>query len=359
MFSHTNLIRRAILAFVLIVGVVAAFTHAPWDTGAINVQSASYQVKPSDCGKTVQITGGFYAFTLPSAAAFREGCSIIVKNGDRWSGGRGKELAGFPAGFSNGQNILWPTQAGSVQVINGAWGYLMRPGRPKLPNGRVDFYSDYASGNDAANDCLAPGKSACQSAAHALYLSCDEFDFSSAAQTRMYVNMAANTADRSVIHYACASTPGGQGGAQLVLNGGANSQLSASGLDAIGVFVNATLAVVNVIISTDKGDCLRADYGGQIFFAGGVFGDCAVADMAARNNGRIYIQGDYSIKGNAAYHIYESNGGAIGPDPAGKAITVTLGENATISDWSAEVRSGTVNAPNLIKSPGSFTLSVN
>jgi hypothetical protein len=270
-------------------------------------------------------------------------------------------LSGFPADFSNGQNILWPTQAGLVQVIDRKWASLIRPGRPKLPDGRIDFYSDYSEGKDAGNDCLAPGKSACQSAGYALYLSCDEFDFSGTyrLQTRVYVNMAKNTVDHAAIHYACTGIPGAQGGAQLVLNGNVGSQLSVSGLDAIGVFVNATLAVQNVAISTDTGDCLRADFGGQIFFVGGVFGDCAGADMAATNNGHVYIQIPYTINGKAKYHMYRSNGGVISIDPPGKAITVTLGEKAKIYDWADELRDGLVNAPNLAKGPGSFNLSVN
>jgi hypothetical protein len=360
--SRLNLICRLILAAVSSVAAYEVIKHAPPVTNIVNVQSADHQLVPDDCDKTVQISGGFYAFRLPSATGFREGCHITVANGDGWAGGRGKLLDGFPSGFSNAQDILWPDQAGSIQVINRKWAAISHPGRPKLPDGRVNFYSDYDHGKNAGSDCLAPGNEACKSADHTLYLSCNEFEFSGTdrLQTRMYVNMAENTVDREWIHYACPPPPGGQGGAHLVLLGGVGSKLSVQGLDAIGVFVNATLAIQDVTLSTDKGSCLRADFGGEIFFAGATFGDCDEADMEARNDGRIYLQANYTINGRAKYHRRVSSGGQIVLEPPGKEITITLGEKAAVSDWADELRNGVVHAARSTEGPdAAFTLSAN
>lgn len=283
-----------------------------------NVQTADYEIAPGDCDRTIHIRGGQWTLTLPDTSDFAEGCRITVRNGDTWSGGRGKKLRGtFPADFTNGQQILWPLQSGSVEVVGRQWATIGRPGRPKLPHGEINFYSDYTvKGGDKDNDCMAPGEgNACQTAAHAIQLPCNEFEFSGTdmMQTRFTVNMAKGVADRSWIHYACPAIPGANGGAHLVLNGQGSAELAAIGKDAIGVVVNATLAITGLTISSAKGDCVHAEYGGQVFFAGGnTIRSCAGADFSAKGSGSdIHIMADYVDEGHWAKHFDTANGGVV------------------------------------------------
>lgn len=327
-------------------------------SGSTTIQTSNYTIATTDCAKTVRLgtgTTGFFTATLPAAGGFTEGCTVTVQNGDGWTS-RGKALSGFPTGFSNGQNILWPLQAGTVQIVNGAWVTIYRPGRAKLPTGQVNFFSNYSNtGADASNDCLSATISGatgpCQSAGHALYLACNEFDFTGTdqLQTQMWVNMAGNVTDQSPIHIACPSVPGGQGGAQLVLNGtGPNSTLNTLGGDAIFAGVNATLSVSNLTIGTNSGDCVRSDYGGEIFFgSGNTFSVCASAHLEARNAGRIYLQSSYTVNGNATIHYKISNGGVITTDPVNQSITVTMGQNLTLSDWVIASQGGVLDVPNV------------
>jgi hypothetical protein len=132
-------------------------------------------------------------------------------------------------------------------------------------------------------------------------------------QTRFTVNMAKGVADRSWIHYACPAIPGANGGAHLVLNGQGSAELAAIGKDAIGVVVNATLAITGLTISSAKGDCVHAEYGGQVFFAGGnTIRSCAGADFSAKGSGSdIHIMADYVDVGHWAKHFDTANGGVV------------------------------------------------
>jgi hypothetical protein len=173
--------------------------------GGTNIQTVNYTIQTSDCGKTVEYgTGatGLITATLPVVTGFSEGCIVWVKNGDTAAG---KKLSGFPTLFDNGQAMLWPGQAGAVQVVNGVWVNLARPGRWKLPGGTFNLFSDFTNGADT-NDCLASGAGrACKTAQQAAYLACNEFDFAGlpAAQTQLVVTLAASTTDTTGIHYSC------------------------------------------------------------------------------------------------------------------------------------------------------------
>lgn len=118
-----------------------------------NVQVLDYQIQPTDCWGTVQIGSGATGqktLTLPASPllnGFLEGCFVFFKNGDT---GSGKILSGFPAGITS-PNMLWPSQAGAVQVVGGAWKTIVDPGRWVKQN--AVFLVD--TGGNNANDGIS------------------------------------------------------------------------------------------------------------------------------------------------------------------------------------------------------------
>lgn len=121
------------------------------DANVLNAQSANYPIANTDCGKTVQMSGGSWTVTLPAVAGFGSDCTVTVVN---QSTTRGQKLSGFPSDL---YPILYPLQATVVKIINGAWATTHNPGRYKKQN--LNFYVDNSVGNDA-NDGLTTGSGA-------------------------------------------------------------------------------------------------------------------------------------------------------------------------------------------------------
>jgi hypothetical protein len=327
--------------------------------GGTNIQTVNYTIQTSDCGKTVEYgTGatGLITATLPTVTGFSEGCIVWVKNGDT---GAGKKLSGFPTLFDNGQAMLWPGQAGAVQVVNGVWVNLARPGRWKLPGGTFNLFSDFTNGADT-NDCLASGAGrACKTAQQAAYLACNEFDFAGlpAAQTQLVVTLAASTTDTTGIHYSCPTPPGAQGGAVLTIQGASptTSIINATGIDAVGAFVNATIRVRNISLASSSSACVTADLGAQLYVLDQVnFGACPGGHITVTNAGRIYLLNNYVINGNASSHFLTQNGGIISTQAS---VVVTLGANITVSQFAVAGQGGQLLVPNWSYNLNTFTVT--
>jgi hypothetical protein len=327
--------------------------------GGTNIQTVNYTIQTSDCGKTVEYgTGatGLITATLPVVTGFSEGCIIWVKNGDTAAG---KKLSGFPTLFDNGQAMLWPGQAGAVQVVNGVWVNLARPGRWKLPGGTFNLFSDFTNGADT-NDCLASGAGrACKTAQQAAYLACNEFDFAGlpAAQTQLVVTLAASTTDTTGIHYSCPTPPGAQGGAVLTIQGASptTSIINATGIDAVGAFVNATIRVRNISLASSSSACVTADLGAQLYVLDQVnFGACPGGHITVTNAGRIYLLNNYVINGNASSHFLTQNGGIISTQAS---VVVTLGASITVSQFAVAGQGGQLLVPNWSYNLNTFTVT--
>jgi hypothetical protein len=327
--------------------------------GGTNIQTVNYTIQTSDCGKTVEYgTGatGLITATLPVVTGFSEGCIVWVKNGDTAAG---KKLSGFPTLFDNGQAILWPGQSGAVQVVNSVWVNLSRPGRWKLPGGTFNTFSDFTNGNDA-NDCLAAGAGrACKTAQQAAYLPCNEFDFSGlpSSQTQYVVTVAAGTTDTTGVHYSCPTPPGAQGGAVLTIQGASptTSIINATGIDAIGAFVNATIRVRTITLASSSSNCIVSDLGAQIYILDQVnFGACPGAHISASNTGRVYLLNNYVINGNAAQHFLTQNGGLITTQAT---VVATFGANITVSQFAVAGQGGQLLIPNWSYNLNTFTVT--
>jgi hypothetical protein len=356
---------------------ITGSTISTTSVGLTNIQTVSYQIQPSDCGKSVQVgTGstGFLTITLPPTTGFPEGCRIVVKNGDTWpmqpaTNRAGKSLSGFPSDFTNGQQILWPLGEGAVQVINGEWVTTQRQGRAKVPSGMLKIYTDFVNGTDTlgATDGFSNGISAFKTLQGAMYMACNEFELNSLNQTLLQFFMAAGTTDTTGVHYACPSIPGGQGGAYVQVTGGTNATINASNTDAFDVVTGATVSIFGITLAasgtvpttTRPADCLRADYGGHVFYAGGTFSVCQGSDFAAENGGIILVQaGNYTLEGSANSHFFASTGGSISTDYINVTQSVTLGGNVSmLTAFAIGGRGGIISVPSWTFISNGFTVT--
>ncbi len=340
------------------------------------VASNNATILTTDCGKSIQISGGFFSFTLPSPATFAEGCLVGVMNGDAWDGGRGKGLINFPIGFSQGQNVLWQGQAGFVKVVNGAWVINSRPGRAKVPPstqfvaGFLRVLSDASLGTDipGATDGLVAGTGAFAHLQTAMYMGCSEFDLNSLPQSIIQYYMAAGVEDTTGVHYACTHIPGGQGGAYVQVTGGTGATIRATNTDAFDVVTGSTVSIFGItcvasgtIPTTNRApDCLRADYNATLFVAFNMnFGTTAGSHMAAENGGIILLQaGNYIVSGSAIRHMWATTGGSISTDYINVVQSATLNTNIVMgSAWASSGSGGTINVPNWVAILAGFTVT--
>lgn len=332
----------------------------------INVQTTPYVIQTSDCGGAVQVgtgTTGFISLTLPSAVTFPIDCTIDIINGNTWAG-RGVQLLGnWPADFTAQQQILYPTQSGAVRVNSGptAWLTRVHPGKAKLPAGTVTINTNNnnATGdNVGVTDGLTAGTTpgtAFKTMQNALLVACNQFDMNSTPQTLLTFHMA-GVADTQPVHFPCPVIPGAQGGAAITITGDAGASISGANADAFAIDVNATVSFFGINLSstgtvtnsTRPADCLRADFGGRIFYAGvTVFAACAGSDIAADNGGEVIVQGFDSKSGNSATHFYAAAGGVISSNYLTVTEATTLLANVTLSRaWAFAGPGGTVNMPN-------------
>ncbi|MCK1685627.1 hypothetical protein [Bradyrhizobium sp. 145] len=123
------------------------------------IVTANYTISANDNGSVVKAgsgTTGLFTITLPPASSLFEGFTVTVKNGDT---SRGKLLSGFPADFGTGSGILWPLQAGTVGIVDGAWAVLSNPG-VWTPGTFIFFNVDHALGSNVNSDGLGTGAGA-------------------------------------------------------------------------------------------------------------------------------------------------------------------------------------------------------
>lgn len=312
-------------------------------------KTAAYPVANTDKWKNISLGGtAYYALTFAAGTDYDSNFSVCVLNEDAT---RAKSIV-----LTGGSTFkLWPGQSVIIYNSNSVWQTLGR-GRWKTPGGGLNMYADFTNGNDS-NDCLATGTGACKTVQGALYTLCDQFDFTGTAggQTQIAVNLASSTTDTTGVHFSCPLV-GAQGGAALTISGGTNSAIAAVGLDAIGVFINATIQVQNVTLSSTTGAAISAGLGARIYILGGVtFGATPSAPhiTVADPGSHVIINGNYTISGGAPEHYLAQNMASIqcvGP------FTATWSANANFSFVFALAGTmGLISCPNMTYTPGAFT----
>jgi hypothetical protein len=322
-------------------GNIITITTPGIDKNILNTQTSNYSIATTDCGKTIQAgTGstGLFTITLPSVSGFFPTCKVTIANGDT---GRGKALSGFPAPLGS---ILWPRQAATVEIVNGAWVVENAPGRYPLPSATTVFV-DVGSGSDS-NDCLAATTGACASLQKAWDNAANFFDLQNNILTISIANGS----------YATGLTTGrgilGSGlVGSVVIQGNCGSPSSvnfSTALANIAVFefgnglsayVTATIKCLQLSNSGANGRGIRAWGGGtSIAFDNLIFGTVGQEHIGSFHNAIVSdLAGSYTISGNGTYHYLVETGGQIYLDST--AVTCTgspafSGEFALASDTS-------------------------
>lgn len=269
---------------------VSSYNGLTGALGGVNIQTTNYTIANTDCEQTVIITSAsLLQLTLPAVAGFPTQCKVKFKNG---SSSRGVKLSGFPTGLTS-PNMLWPLQAGEVQILNGTWAITINPGRWKIPN-NTTLELDVNNGNDT-NDCLAIGTgNACKTLTQALRINDkDYFDrtgTSSYPISTLVVQLADNAAGGnctslcySLVDIAYAAV-GGEGRNSTLIQGNAATPSNVVIADAaaygINVFRNSVeiqnlqFGQTNCALSPKANSGLSILEGGAVFLQGTVNFGC-------------------------------------------------------------------------------------
>jgi|HubBroStandDraft_4_1064222.scaffolds.fasta_scaffold00045_5 hypothetical protein len=95
---------------------IASIFPAGIDQNLLNVQTTTYAVATTDCGKTIQLGGGTnWTLTLPAVSGFPATCSVLLKNTDNTTA---KTLSGFPTDIGT---VFQPYASVGIKIVNGAW----------------------------------------------------------------------------------------------------------------------------------------------------------------------------------------------------------------------------------------------
>lgn len=273
------------------------------DQNILNLQSGSYAIQTSDCGKTVLLSGGgMDTVTLPAPGAFSSTCSVVVKNNDT----RAKVLSGFPP---DQPRLLWPHQSLSVKIENGAWLNFYKPGRYQI-GANATLYVNPSLGNDS-NDGLATGTGAFQTMQKAWDVLVSSIDM--------------NEYDVTISLQAGTYTTGLKAGPQPPVGGGevsvigdvstpGNVIIAPSAANSIGFQVAGPIYVTFggfYCNSSNLLTCIYVDLGGVATLGGNsTFGTSSGSHMQV-SHGMIFVNSSYSITGNAQYHLYSGYGSQI------------------------------------------------
>ncbi len=272
-------------------------------SGVQNIIGNAYTVLGSDCGATIQASGGqIYSITLPAASIMPTGCTIGVKNADY---NRGKRLVGFPSDFGTGYGILWPFQTGILQVQGGNWTTLVSPGRWQAGSS-ITFYVDHANGSDTGNDCLSTVTAACATIQHAASLFQQQVDCNG---HQPYIQNAAENFTESV------SLNGRQcsGVNNLQINGSPSNptstywQTTGNGSVAFNASDQAVVIVNGFAFKgLGQGDiAIQANQGGLASFSNDLFDNFpGGSHLACGATGKLVFEGgSYTITGSAQAHM--------------------------------------------------------
>lgn len=119
-------------------------TGAGIPTGQSTTVSSTYSVATTDCGKTIDATGGGYIITLGASASYPSPCRITICNDNAKAA---TSHATLLSGVPSGRRRLYPQQCTVFGNRNGAWQVDYDPGL-YVDEGSPHFYVDNA-GSDS------------------------------------------------------------------------------------------------------------------------------------------------------------------------------------------------------------------
>lgn len=268
-------------------------------TNTLNSQTSNYTVLSTDCGKTIQAgTGstGFFTVTIPSVSGFAATCVVSVYNGDT---GRAKRIANDP-GCDPVFHFLWPGQACTFGIVNGAWVALNTPGRWGL-GGAVTFHADSTNGTDNnSTDCLGTGAAACATITHAASIVCDELSLNG-----QQVAIAPPSGVPQVENVSLCNYTPGHGAAttlnpEILGNTSAPNTYSiapASGNVITGVNVSTPWTINGVSLGgSGVSICIEADINSFIYVANTIFNTCGIG-IQGLYGGKVEFIGPNTLTG--------------------------------------------------------------
>jgi hypothetical protein len=278
----------------------ARTVHGGAVAGAERRKTGPHTVENAETGATISLGGeASYAVQFTAGSDYDPTFSVVLVNADA---GRAKRVVMPGGGF-----MLWPQQSALVFRQGDGWRTL-RPERWKLAAAPLTVYTDFDRGDDA-NDGLAPGPGgAMRTVQGALGRVLDEFDFHGTAATKpLTIRMADETNDTAGVHFSAHGFVGAQGGAAVVVQGGAHSTLSKVGGSAFQVYFGTVIQLRNVRLESDQ-SCLDASHGATVYFGDVTFGPGGVAHVQAFSGARVEAMGPWTVDGDARYGVVVGDG---------------------------------------------------
>lgn len=224
---------------------------------AQNAITTTYGVQSSDCGERITASGGsFYTITIGAASGFPANCVLKISNTDPMPTGANSTGAKVVSvngtnGCTTGQTstYVWPQQSIEVAKIGSAWQITRCPGPWEAPAGAFQINVDPSAGSDTwgSADGLALTTRAFASMNNAIYVANETFQWNFFGATIATFKCVASCTDSNQIHYSPHAGPlGSQGRAALVID--CNSGTITGGMALF--FAAAILEVQNCTFST-------------------------------------------------------------------------------------------------------------
>lgn len=287
---------------------------------------ANYSAANADKGSTIALGGNaFFTLTFNTASGYDANFAVTVVNEDAWSGGRAKVIV-----LTGGDTFrLWPTQSITVYNQNNVW-LTQGRGRARLPSGSFTINTDFTNGSDTLSsaDGLATGAGAFKTVNRALYSAYDEFDWrgSDAGQTTLVVLMASGSTDTTQVHLAIQAWPGGQGGAQVMIDG--NTSTLSTSSSCIQHYYGL-LQIRRLTLTSSAGNLLDLDWGSRMFILDGVvFGASSGPQIAVGDGVKLEFDNNFTISGGGQAFI-QNTGGRV----QASSISGTISANITYTGF--------------------------
>jgi hypothetical protein len=278
----------------------------------LNTQSGNYSIQTTDCGATINETGAMKTITLPAVAGFATNCVLSVYNANAT---RGQLLSGFPGALSTApNNVLWPTDTVTVQLVNGAWSLQAYPARHKI-TASITVFVDNTNGNDA-NDCLASTTSACKTIQGAInYVGTWD------GNTQAILVSVADGTDTTGF------TVNGpfHGNPSVTITGDtatpANCIISTTAVSPVTAINGATFSIGGFTLIATVGNGIVAKNASFVTVNGAmVYGAIQTAHISSQSASTVTVTANYTISGGAQNH-WNAFGGTI--SAAGRTITTS------------------------------------
>lgn len=329
----SNLIDLGSLAFrdYATVGVPSSGAHDPEKadiralfplvaiTNVVDVKSAAYTVVSSDKGKTLELTGNFYALTFGAAASYDADFTVVAVNA---SSTRGKSIV--LTGYATFR--LYPRQMIMVFRINGTW-QVFRQNRYRKPVSAFTFHIDAVLGSNDYDGLAAGAGGSLLTGQEAIDRALGDIDCSAGLSADSIVLQFAD-GDYDKLHFG--GMPAGAVNHQALSvrgNSADNSAVRFISADANQAAIVAGMCqveIVDITVSTTASgaDGIRLTNKGRAYLNNCRYEDCLGAHLAVEGQSSALIGGGAlgeTIAGDAGTH-WKTEGRGVIDMPSGQTV---------------------------------------